>query len=169
VKVLRCRLVVFVKVLGVLGCRISVSQFLKLLARGCTPAAARREVGIGRSTSRNWRNGISVRLKHGIVRFVPSLDPLTTAVISPLFLSEAERIEVADLRHSGATIRVIAAAIGHSPPTISRELRRNCTREGRYQPVEAHRVRRTAPPRRRPNSRKIFAELLTPHTVFTLR
>jgi hypothetical protein len=70
-------------------------QFLKLLARGWTPAAPRREVGISRSASRNWRNGHTVRLKDGTVRFVPPLDPLTTKAISPRFLSEAERVEIA--------------------------------------------------------------------------
>ena len=36
-------------------------QFLKPLARGWTPAAARREFGICRSASRNWGNGHNVR------------------------------------------------------------------------------------------------------------
>jgi len=71
-------------------------QFLKLLAQGWTSAAARREVGISRATSHNWRRGHTVRLKDGTVRFVPPLDPLTTKAISPRFLSEAERIEIAD-------------------------------------------------------------------------
>jgi len=61
--------------------------FLKLLARGWTPAAARREVGISRSASRNWRYGYKVYLKNGTVRFVPPLDPLTARAISPRFLS----------------------------------------------------------------------------------
>jgi hypothetical protein len=47
-------------------------QFLKLLAQGWTPAAARREVGISRATSHNWRRGHTVRLKDGTVRFVPA-------------------------------------------------------------------------------------------------
>jgi transposase, IS30 family len=103
-------------------------QFLKLLAQGWPPAAARREVGISRATSHNWRRGHTVRLKDGTVRFVPPLDPLTTKAISPRFLSEAERI--ADRRHAGETVRAIADAIKRVPSTVSRELRRNCSSTG---------------------------------------
>lgn len=94
-------------------------QFLKLLARGWTPAAARREVGISRSTSRNWRNGIRVRRKDGTVRFVPPLDPLTITMISSRFLSEAERIEIADRHQTGETVRAIAAAIARLRPSAA--------------------------------------------------
>jgi IS30 family transposase len=128
---------------------------LKLLAQGWTLAAARREVGVSRSTGHNWRNGHMVRLKDGTVRFVPPLDPLTTRVISSRFLSDAERIEIADRRQTGETIRAIAAAIGRSPSTVSRELRRNVTRAGRYHPFEAHRA--AAVRRRRRRSTKLAA------------
>ena len=123
-------------------------QFVKLLAQGWTPAAARREVGISRSSSRNWRNGHRVRLKDGTVRFVPPLDPLTTKEISPRFLSEAERVEIADRRHAGETLQAIADAIGRSISTISRELSRNSSPDGTYRPFEAHRA--AALRRRRP-------------------
>lgn len=133
------------------GCRPQSAkrqQFLKLLARGWTLAAARREVGVSRSTGHNWRNGHTVRLKDGTVHFVPPLNPLTTKTISPRFLSEAERVEIADRHHAGESIRAIAAAIRRSPSTISRELRRNSGANGLYQPFEAHRaaaVRRCRP------------------------
>lgn len=135
-------------------------QFLKLLARGWTPAAARREVGISRSTSRNWRNGIRVRRKDGTVRFVPPLDPLTATVISPRFLSEGERIEIADRHQTGETVRAIAAAIGRSPSTVSRELRRNSAKPGRYHPFEAHRAAALRRRRRRPTKFATHPELL---------
>jgi transposase, IS30 family len=130
-------------------------QFLKLLAQGWTPAAARREVGISRATSHNWRRGHTVRLKDGTVRFVPPLDPLTTKAISPRFLSEAERIEIADRRHAGETVRAIADAIKRVPSTVSRELRRNCSSTGAYQPYQAHRT--AALRRRRPRPTKLAA------------
>jgi Helix-turn-helix domain len=102
---------------------------LKLLAQGWTPAAARRgEVGVSRATSHNWRGGHTVRLKDGTVRFVPPLDPLITKTISPRFLSEAERIEIADRHHAGESARAIADAISRAPSTVSRELRRNAAR-----------------------------------------
>ena len=105
-------------------------QFLKLLAQGWTAAAARREVGVSRATSHNWRRGHKVRLKDGTVRFVAPLDPLTTKEISPRFLSEAERVEIADRRRAGETMQTIADAIGRSISTVSRELGRNSGPDG---------------------------------------
>jgi len=115
-------------------------QLLTLLAQGWTSATARREVGISRSASRNWRNGYKVYLKDGTVRFVPPLDPLVTKVISARFLSEAERVEITDRHHAGETLRAIAAAIGRTPSTVSRKLRRNSGPSGRYHPFDAHRA-----------------------------
>ena len=135
-------------------------QFLKLLARGWTPAAARREVGISRSASRNWRYGYNVYLKDGTVRFVPPLDPLTTKAISPRFLSEVERVEIADRHHAGETVCAIAAAISRSPSTVSRELRRNSRPTGRYQPFEAHRAAALRRRRQRPTKLAAHSELL---------
>jgi hypothetical protein len=65
---------------------------------------------------------------------VPPLDPLTTKAISPQFLSEEEGIEIADRRHAGETVRAIADAIKRVRSTVSRELRRNCSSTGAYQP-----------------------------------
>jgi len=70
--------------------------------------------------------------------------------ISPRYLSEDERARIADLRQAGAGVRAIAAQIGRSPSTISRELRRNRDPgTGRYRPFTAHKlaVRRRARPR----------------------
>lgn len=141
-------------------------RFLTLLSQGWTLAAARREVGVSRSTGHNWRNGHTVRLKDGTVRFVPPLDPLTTRVISPRFLSEAERIEIADRRQAGATIRAIADAIKRSPSTVSRELRRNSTSAGRYHPFEAHRAAAVRRRRRRPTKLSAHPELLAQVKAF---
>lgn len=100
-------------------------QFLELLARGWTAAAARSEVGVSRAPSHNWRCGHKVRLKDCTVRFVPLLDPRTTKEISLRFLSDAERVEIADRRRAGKTMQTIADAIGRSISTISREFGRN--------------------------------------------
>jgi hypothetical protein len=54
-------------------------------------------------------------------------------------LSQDERIELADLRHAGLSIRQIACRLGRAPSTISRELRRNATTTGGYRPFDAHR------------------------------
>ena len=42
-----------------------------------------------------------------------------------------ERVEIADRRQAGETVRVIAAALGRAPSMVSRELCRNGTRTGR--------------------------------------
>jgi IS30 family transposase len=71
-------------------------------------------------------------------------------VIHPRYLSLLEREELRDLHRSGLSIRQIAAAMGRSPSTISRELRRNTISERGYLPHTAHRlsVKRRQRPRR---------------------
>jgi len=121
---------------------------MQLLARGWTSAAARREVGISRSGAANWRRGYKVYRDGVVIKVVPPLDPLTVAPISPRFLSQHERIEIADLRRAGLSVRAIAAKVGRSPSTVSRELARNGRADGQYRPFEAH--HRAAMRRRRP-------------------
>jgi IS30 family transposase len=68
--------------------------------------------------------------------------------ISPRYLSEDERVRVADLRRSGLTVRGIAEALGRSPSTISRELRRNRDPDrGQYRPFTAQRLAEARRPR----------------------
>jgi len=121
---------------------------MQLLARGWTSAAARREVGISRSGAANWRRGYKVYRDGVVVGFVPPLDPLTVSPISPRFLSQQERLEIADLRRAGLGVRAIAAKLGRSPSTVSRERTRNGRSDGQYRPFEAH--HRAAMRRRRP-------------------
>jgi len=44
--------------------------------------------------------------------------------ISERFLSQDERITIADYRAAGFGIRAIAAELGRSPSTVSREIQR---------------------------------------------
>jgi len=70
--------------------------------------------------------------------------------ISDRYLSEQERVRIADLRQAGHGVRAIAKQTGRSPSTISRELRRNRDPgSGQYRPFTAHKlaVRRRARPR----------------------
>lgn len=124
---------------------------MELRARGWTVAAARREVGVSRTTGANWSRGHTVRLKGGIVKFVEPLDHLQVRSISPRYLSQEERLRIADLHQQGLTVRSIAEQIDRAASTISRELRRNRHLDGTYRPFEAHRqaVRRRAKPRPR--------------------
>jgi IS30 family transposase len=63
------------------------------------------------------------------------------ATYSDRYLDREERYEIARLRESGLTVRKVAACLGRSPSTVSRELARNAgPRSGRYQPERAHRL-----------------------------
>nr|WP_201766207.1 helix-turn-helix domain-containing protein [Leifsonia xyli] len=86
-----------------------------------------RMLGIRRKLGNNWRNGWKHRdLVTGKVRYYPPIDevPVVTTV-SARFLSEDERVRIADQLRTGASIRSIAADLGRAPSTISREVRRN--------------------------------------------
>ncbi|MGW4126507.1 transposase [Nocardia sp. NPDC004711] len=87
--------------------------------------------------------------------------------INARFLSQDERVEIADLRQAGLSIRAIASQLGRAPSTISRELRRNAFRGKGYRPFEAHQratARRARPQRRRfetnPELQRLVTELL---------
>jgi IS30 family transposase len=68
---------------------------MELLAQGWPLAAAAREVGVVRTTAYIWRDGTTVRHKDGTVKVVPPLEPFALRPISPRFLSEDERIQIA--------------------------------------------------------------------------
>src|SRR5215469_16105702 len=57
--------------------------------------------------------------------------------VSGRYLSLAEREEIAVGLAAGEPVRVIAARLGRSPSTVSREVRRNCLYGGRYRAVAA--------------------------------
>lgn len=143
-------------------------RFMELRARGWSIRGAAREVGVSRTTGNNWARGYTAYRKGGVKGFVPPLELLTVRQISPRFLSQDERIEIADLVRAGVGVRGIARRLGRAPSTISRELRRNAAshRLG-YRPFEAHRqatARRARPRPRRLDShaglRREVVELL---------
>src|SRR5664280_3218348 len=55
------------------------------------------------------------------------------------FFSEDERVLIGDLLRAGQSVRSIAVRLGRSPPTISREVRRNRSEAGNYRPFTVHR------------------------------
>jgi len=93
--------------------------------------------------------------RHG--GFVPPLDRLAVRQISTRYLSQDERIEIADLRRAGLSARTIAARLGRAPSTISRELRRNVSAGREYRPFDAHRratARRAQHPQRHSDAQR---------------
>lgn len=95
---------------------------MELRERGWSVQAAAREVGVSRSTGSNWANGYKTYRAGEVVGFVPPLERLAVREVSARFLSQDERIEIADLRQAGCSLREIARQLGRSPSTISREL-----------------------------------------------
>ena len=125
---------------------------MELRGRGWTIVAAAREVGISRTAANNWAGGYKVYRKGQVVGVVTPLDRLTVREISPRYLSQEERIEIADLHHAGVSVRKIATQLGRAPSTVSRELRRSPNKCG-YRPFEAH--RQAASRRARDHKRRV--------------
>jgi transposase, IS30 family len=127
--------------------------FGRLIAQGVSNSEACRIVGINRRTGTRWRYGRDIPASAGRTLHYPRLINTNRAPISARYLSEEERITIADLRRAGTTVRAIATELGRSASTISRELRRNVDPAGRYRPSAAHRA--AARRRARPRARRI--------------
>ena len=127
-------------------------RFVELRGRGWSIAGAAREVGVSRTAANNWARGYKVYLKGQVVGGVTPLDRLAVREVSSRYLSQDERIEIADLHHAGLSVRNIATRLERAPSTVSRELRRN-DGEGDSRPFEAH--RRSTARRARDHKRRV--------------
>jgi transposase, IS30 family len=130
-------------------------QYARLIAQGYNNSEACRIVGINRRTGKRWRHGRTITTRDGRkLHYAPVVAAGAgrgVREISDRYLSEQERVWIADLRQTGHGVRTIAEQTGRSPSTISRELRRNRDPgSGQYRPFTAHKlaVRRRARPRR---------------------
>ncbi len=143
-------------------------QFAQLIARGVPSAEACRIVGVNTRTGKRWRHGRTITSSNGRKLHYPAVISTRTRKISSRYLSEDERVRIADLHRQGLGVRVIAAEVGRGPATVSRELRRNRDPDsGQYRPFTAHRLavgRRARPGRgkllRDPLLREFVAERL---------
>jgi len=114
-------------------------RFARLIERGVGNAEACRAVGVHPKTGKRWRLGRAITSSGGRRRHYPPVISARKLEVSPRFLSEDERVRIADLRRAGMGVRAIGGQLGRSPSTISRELRRNCERaSGQYRPFAAH-------------------------------
>jgi IS30 family transposase len=126
-------------------------QFARLIARGVPNAEACRIVGINRRTGTRWRYGREIISSSGVRLHYPSVINAAEREISSRYLSEEERVRIADLRRAGLGVRAIAAELGRSPSTISREVNRNRDpSSGQYRPFTAQRLAAERRTRRRP-------------------
>ncbi|MFZ3500062.1 IS30 family transposase [Streptomyces sp. 5.8] len=110
-----------------------------------------RIVGINRRTGKRWRYG---RGPSGSNKAAPPINAVEPPSVLSRYLCEADRIHIADRLREKATIRAIAAELGRSPSTVSREIIRNRHPVGgQYRP---HAAQARADARRpRPKPRKI--------------
>jgi transposase, IS30 family len=112
----------------------------RLIARGVSNAEACRIVGINVRTGKRWRHGRTVTTWDGRRLHYAPVIAKRKVEISGQYLSEDERVTIADLRRQGRSMRAIAAEMGRSPSTISRELRRNGDPGGQYRPFVAQKL-----------------------------
>jgi IS30 family transposase len=116
-------------------------RYFELIRQGLKGAEAARCVGVSTSCGSLWfldAGGVTV----------PEPGP-----VSSRFLSQDDRIAIADGLQAGDSVKVIAAGIGKSFQSVYREIARNNKPDGRYQPWWAHNhaVRR----RQRPKPHRI--------------
>lgn len=144
------------------------AEFDRLRSTGTSRKDAARQVGVHIRTAIDWdlgmrrSNGLRLNADDramGYNREVITYDNRRTRLaaieqqLDPRYLSLSERERIRDLTATGSSIRSIAAALHRSPSTVSRELRRNGTHAGTYEPYAAH---RTAAGRRpRPKDSKL--------------
>jgi IS30 family transposase len=156
-------------------------EFLRLRNGGLSRRAAAAQLGVEAHQALDWDKGIRVFSKGRIypdgrvVLYRPAeilanvKNPRTAwvqgervaldrveKVIDPRYLSVLERERLKDLQSSGLSIRKIATAMGRSPSTISRELRRNTVSRHGYLPHTAHRT--SVKRRERPKVPKLGVE-----------
>ncbi|MFF4249579.1 IS30 family transposase [Streptomyces sp. NPDC001822] len=125
------------------------------MQQGLSNKEACRIVGINPKTGRRWRNGRSVS---GRNKAAPPIHAVVPPSAPSRYLCEADRIHIADRLREKATVRSIAAELGRSPSTVSREIRRNRhPGSGAYRP---HAAQARADARRpRPKPGKIARNL----------
>jgi transposase, IS30 family len=126
-------------------------RYVQLIAQGLGNSEACRVVGIDRKTGNRWRYGRKVRNSAGALVIYPPVKIIESRSRSPRYLSELERIRIADLLAAKMSVRGIAEELGRAPSTISREIRRNRDPDGGYRPHHAEHAarRRACKPRKR--------------------
>jgi IS30 family transposase len=97
-------------------------EYFRLMDQGLSSAEACKRVGINYRTGKRWRNG---RAASGKDKAAPPVRAVRAPEGPSRYLREADRVHIADRLREKASVRQIAAELGRSPSTISREIRRN--------------------------------------------
>lgn len=115
----------------------------RIVDQGMGYSEAAQVIGINVRTGKRWRNGRGVSGKNRAAPPINAVVPPPVETVSPVpgrYLGEADRIHIADRLREKATVRAIAAELGRSPSTVSREIRRNRhPTNGQYRPHAAQR------------------------------
>lgn len=93
-------------------------DFWEQISTGKLPREAADAVGVGQPVGQRW------------FRHAGGMTPYSRPAPAGRYLSLVEREEIAILHATGHGVRAIAGAVGRSPSTISRELRRNAATRG---------------------------------------
>lgn len=115
-------------------------RFFELIRQGVRSQAASAAVGVSPSCGSLWF------IDAGAVTFIDT-------PISSRYLSQDDRIEIADGLQAGEPVKRIAARIGKSFQSVYREISRGRKPNGVYQPYYAHAL--AYQQRRRPRLRRI--------------
>ena len=94
-------------------------QYARLIAQGYNNSEACRIVGINRRTGKRWRHGRTITTRDGrklhYAAVVAAAAGRRVREISDRYLSEQERVRIADLRQAGHGVRAIAEQTGPQP------------------------------------------------------
>ena len=109
-------------------CEARRAEYVRLLdEEGMNFTQAAHAVGVSKRTGKAWRNGrtrATGRNEKPLVDWYRStMDKPKT--LHPRYLSQEERIKIADRLRLGDSIRAIARLLGRDPGTVSREVERN--------------------------------------------
>lgn len=118
-------------------------RYFELIRTGISGSVAAQTVGVSLSCGSLWF------IDAGSVRFVDT-------PISPRYLTQDDRIEIADGLKRGERVKDIAERIGKTYQSVYREIARNQKPDGTYQPWYAH--GQAYQRRRRPKTRRLAAD-----------
>ena len=118
-------------------------QYFELIRTGISGSVAAQTVGVSLSCGSLWF------IDAGSVRFVDT-------PISSRYLTQDDRIEIADGLNRGERVKDIAERIGKTYQSVYREIARNRKPDGTYQPWYAH--GQAYQRRRRPKTRRLAAD-----------
>jgi IS30 family transposase len=119
------------------------ARYFELIRQGLSGSKASEAVGVSLSCGSLWF------IDAGSVSFIETN-------ISSRFLSQDDRIEIADGLARKEPVKDIATRIGRSPSTVYREIERNRKSDGSYQPWFAHNQAHLR--RRRPKENRFVAD-----------